>query len=540
MFRKRRRLAKIFSAGLLLLFTTAAAVFALGAPESPTVPFHTPLDSTKTFTIALEETSDAIIYDVHLASDANSLLVLGGIYEGLYSHDPQTALPKPALAAQASVSADGLHWTFTLRDGIRFSNGDPITANSFLESWLWLLSQSKKRDSSFMASLLDIVRGARDYRQGLGPAGSVGLKTINSHTLEIELVSPAPYLPSLLCNPAFAAVHPSNRKNGSANNPLEIIASGPYVVDQAEATAITLRKQPWYWDYEETASDYIKVRFLSGRALTLTYLERKIDWSQAYIPTDALRNKQDLHLFPEFSTGFFYFSASQGAYAQAKVRQALSLLIPWDSVRDISKQVYPTDKLVPTFPISMREVNKVDSVDHELAFTLLQESGYPQGVGLPTLTMAIHRGSQLLEAAHFIAEVWSKELGLTVVLDVVPLSVYSTIPSQSPYDFAYITWIGDFYDPFAFLHLWSSDSSYNLGNYHNPEFDSTIRQAVASPDIGDRQRLLQKAEDMLLTQGVVFPLAHGLSINIVNTTLVSGWYDNLLNFHPLKYLKRKD
>ena len=533
----RQRLAKTSIIGLLLLFTTAAVVCALGAVEAPPVPIHAPLDITDTFTIALEETSDPIIYEVQLASDANSLLVLGGLYEGLYSHDPQTALPTLALGSEAAVSADGLHWTFTLRDGIRFSNGDPITATTFLESWLWLLSQSKKRDSSFMASLLDIVRGASDYRQGLGPAGSVGLKTIDSHTLELELVSPAPYLPSLLCNPAFAAVHPSNRKNGTVNTPLEIIASGPYVVDQVEATGITLRKQAWYWDYERTASDYIVVRFLSDRALSLTYLERKIDWSQAYIPAETLRNKQDMHLFAEFSTGFFYFSAAQGPYAEAKVRQALALLIPWDSVRNIGGQVFPTDRLVPTFPISRREAREAVGVDRELAFTLLSESGFPQGVGLPTLTMAIHRGSQLLEAAHFIADAWSKELGLTVVLDVVPLSVYSTIPSQSPYDFAYITWIGDFYDPFAFLHLWSSDSSYNLGNYHNPEFDAIMQQVVSNQNPEDRQQLSRDAEDLLLSQKVVFPLAHGLSINIVNTAKVSGWYDNLLNIHPLKYLE---
>ena len=539
MLRFRQRLAKTIIAGLLLLLTTAAVVFALGVVESPAVPIHATLDSAATFTIALEETLDPIIYDVLLASDANSLLVLGGLYEGLYSHDPQTALPKLALAEEATASVDGLHWTFKLRDGIRFSNGDPITASTFLESWLWVLSQANKRDSSFMASLLDIVKGANDYRRGLGPAGSVGLKATDSQTLEVELISPAPYLPALLCNPAFAAVHPSNRKSGSTNTPLEIIASGPYIVYQADSTAITLQKQPWYWDYDGTASDFIVVRFLAGRDLNLTYLERKIDWSQAYIPTESLRNKQDMHLFPEFSTGFFYFSAAKGPYAQAKVRQALSLLIPWDSVRAISKQVFPTDRLVPTFPISRQETEATRGVDRSHAFTLLAESGFPEGAGLPVLTMAIHRGSQLLEAAHFIADVWSKELGLTVVLDVVPLSLYSNIPSQSPYDFAYITWIGDFYDPFAFLHLWSSDSSYNLGNYHNPVFDSTLRQAVSSPDFDDRQRFSRQAEDLLLTQGVVFPLAHGLSINIVNTTKVSGWYDNLLNIHPLKYLESK-
>ena len=125
------------------------------------------------------------------------------------------------------------------------------------------------------------------------------------------------------------------------------------------------------------------------------------------------------------------------------------------------------------------------------------------------------------------------------MLDVVPLSIYSSIPSQSPYDFAYITWIGDFLDPFAFLNLWLSDSSYNLGNYHDDVFDSIIKNAFSSESPTERMALIERAEKRLLTEAAVFPISHGLSNNIVNTQRVIGWYDNPLNIHPLKYLGRK-
>jgi oligopeptide transport system substrate-binding protein len=539
MVRMRQRLVRTVLIGILLLFTTTSMVHTAAAPEVRLPPIRAQLNPENIFTITLEDSDDPILFDVHIASDSNSLLVLGGLYEGLYSFDPQSSLPRFALAEKAVISEDGLQWTFTLRNSLRFSNGDPINAQSIVDSWIWLLSQAEKRESSFMASLLDVIKGANAFRKGDINATGVGIRATDSNTLVVQLVSPAPYLPSLLCNSAFAAIHPNNRQNGFANEPMSIISSGPFVLSEVSGKDYILKKNPWYWDYENTFSDYIRIEFQSGLELVLDYLEDKIDWSQAYIPAGLLERIEDLHLHPEYSTGFFYFSASTGPYVDPRIRKALSLLIPWDTARNLSGQVFPTNRIIPDFEPLNKEERDWEQNDYQRAMTYLQEAGFPKGEKLPTLTMAIHRGSQLLETAHFIADIWSRELGITVVLDVVPLNIYSSIPSQSPYDFAYITWIGDFLDPFAFLNLWLSDSSYNLGNYHDDIFDSIMKDAFLTDDSVQRMELIEKAEKRLLTEAAVFPLSHGLSSNIVNTKRVFGWYDNPLNIHPLKYLGRK-
>ena len=539
MVRIRLRLLKTVLIGIFLLVAATAMVHTAAAKERYSLPPRAQLNPEKTFVIVLEESDDPILFDVHLASDANSLLVLGGLYEGLYSFDPQTSLPRFALAEKAEISTDGLQWTFTIRKSLRFSNGDSLSAQSIVDSWLWLLSQAEKRESSFMASLLDVIKGAKAFRKGEINSSGVGIRATAPNTLVVQLVSPAPYLPSLLCNSAFAVIHPNNRQNGFVYGPMDIISSGPFVLSSMSGTDYTLRKNPWYWDYDRTASDYIRIEFRSGLELVLDYLEEKIDWSQAYIPANFLKRIEDLHLYPEYSTGFFYFSAEKGPYADPRVRKALSLLIPWDAARELSGQIFPTDRIIPSSAPLQKEARDWEQNNYSKAMEYLQEADYPEGNGLPALTMAIHRGSQLLETAHFIADIWSRELGITVVLDVVPLSIYSSIPSQSPYDFAYITWIGDFLDPFAFLNLWLSDSSYNLGNYHDDVFDSIIKNAFSSESPTERMALIERAEKRLLTEAAVFPISHGLSNNIVNTQRVIGWYDNPLNIHPLKYLGRK-
>ena len=85
--------------------------------------------------------------------------------------------------------------------------------------------------------------------------------------------------------------------------------------------------------------------------------------------------------------------------------------------------------------------------------------------------MALTRGSQNAVAAEFIASLWSRILGLTVILDTVPVTLFSSVPEDNPYDFCTITWIADYFDPMAFLQMFRSDSSYNLANYSNADFD---------------------------------------------------------------------
>lgn len=515
---------------LVLIFFQVCMLFAQSAKETQPALLRSPLDPNDTFVIALEATGEMLQFDPAFANDANSLLILDGLFEGLFRYDPKTAEPVPALAQQTQVSADGRRWTFTIRPSARFSNGDPITAQTFIDSWMYLI---KSKSNMYMVSLLDIIKGVQAYREGNAPLEDIAIHAPTPTTLEIELVSHAPYLPAMLCNVVFSAVHPAMRTGQESRPLVEMITSGPFVIKKADEHSVILGKNNWYWDYDAVASDYIEVRFVDPDKLIQSYLDRTIHWSLGYIPPQVLRHPEDLSISFEYSTGFYYFSAQDGPYADPRVRKALSLLIPWDTVRLMSRQVFHATHLVPDYegkPAADVKTNR------DLAFQLLNEAGYPNGEGLPPLSMAIHRGSQVEQTAHFIASQWSREIGMTVILDVVGLSVYTRDPAASPYDFAFITWIGDFYHPFSFLHLWTSDSTYNLGNYRNEEFDLMMQEAMESPTEQLRTTRMRQAEEHLLNEAVVFPVYHGIATNIIDTERVKGWFDNVLNIHPLKDL----
>ena len=514
-----------------LIFSTILG--ASGVNEGVLQPSYPPLESQNTFTIAMLASEDELYLNPAQATDTVSLLVLDGLFEGLFSLAPQTGEPIAALAKRFTTSQNGLHWTFYLDERGRFSNGEPITAQSIVDSWLWLLERSRdENDNTYLVSMLDCIEGVAAYRTGNGSKGAIGISVSDPLTIELTLQYPAPYLPALLGTLPFSAIHSSLRN--SKETPPKIIASGPYVIERIDTQEVKLAKHPWYRDYKAVPSDYIRFQFMDHLSLIEAYLEEEIHWSLAYIPRELLHDKEDLRITPEYSTGFYYFSTNEGAYSDPRIRRALELLIPWEDIRKESKQIFPSPFLVP----NQKRTAKTNSFqdNQSEALQLLTEAGYPYGAGLPQLHIAVHRGAQVIESAEKIADIWSKNLGITVVIDIVPLSMYSRYPNTSPYDFAFITWIGDFLDPFTFLHLFSGSSGYNLGQYHNKEYDSLLNLAMAATTKEERNRLIEEAEDYLLSESVVFPLYHGITTNIINSKKVTGWYDNILNIHPVKHL----
>src|SRR5690554_1055327 len=528
-----------FGALVVCILLTLSPLIGRGAPEEQPVPEPIGFvsDTERTFTIGMLESEDQLLLDPVRATDTNSLLVLDGLFEGLFSFHPETGDPIPALAEKVAVSDDGLTWTFTLRENSRFSNGDPITAESVVDSWLWLLGQSQSGEGkSYLSSMMDSIRGVPKFRTGETDTPPEGIVLIDSHTIELRLLTPAPYLPSLLSTLPFSVIHHSLR-NGETISPAEIISSGPFHIVSLSDSSILLEKHQWYVQHQAVPSDYIDFRIMSQAQITEAYRNREIHWSLAFISQDALINPQDLRIAPEYSTGFFYFSAESGPYADPSVRKAMSLLIPWDEIRNTSGHLFPTAQLLPGHvePGSSPLTDPEDPVSE--AFALLLAAGYPYGAGLPPLHMAVHRGSQVEESAQRIADAWSRHLGITVVLDVVPLGMYARYPELSPYDFSFITWIGDFRDPFTFLHLWSSDSGYNLGKFRDSTYDDLLVGSMRVAQSSEkRTELARIAEEYLLEQALVFPLFHGFSINIIQSDAVTGWYDNILNIHPVKHL----
>ena len=468
---------------LLLVFFALFLVFFVLAPLAAQA-------QGETLQVLIDPGKDEIVLNPYTASDSNSIIIMLNLYDGLFGYDSATSEPVEALAQSYSVSDDGLKWTFNLREA-SFSDGVKITSKTFEESWNYMLGGP-------LASNLDFIKRRAD--------GKLDLETPDSQTLVVNLKYAVSYLPSLLCQPCLAAI----KDTGSY--------SGAYTLLSQSDDKIRLRRNPYYWDAVQT--DFVEITL--GEGYDKAFLDGQIQWSLAPI-TDAAEYMVVSELY---ATTFFYFSAREGAYADENIRKALVSEIPWDIIRGLQQSLKESNSLVPD--------SGLEANIHEDTFDLLEKGGYPYGEkALPMINMAVTRGAQNAVAAEMIAMLWSTLFKTTVTLNTVPISVFASVPEENPYDFCTITWIGDYFDPMAFLQMFASDSSYNLANFHDSRYDDLLKLAMNADEISRRELLLQ-AEQLLLDSGAVIPMSTAFATNFVRKDMISGWDTNPLDIHPFK------
>lgn len=442
-------------------------------------------------TILIDPGKDAIILNPYTASDSNSIIIMQNLYDGLFEYDPVTSEPRPALASSYEVSQDGLEWTFHIRDA-KFSDGSTITAKTFEESWNYMSGGPLSSNLDFVSRLSD---------------GKLDISTPDEMTLVVRLRYAVPYLPSLLCQPCLAAIKDTTSY------------SGAFTLSSQSDEEIKLRRNRNYWD--EVNLELVDIKL--GSADSEAFLNGKVQWSMA-----PIENAADYMVLSKlYATTFFYFSSQKGAYSDENIRKALIEVIPWDIIRGLQGSLMETSSIVPDSGISA-------NLDTDI-LDLLEKGGYPYGEKqLPMISMAVTRGAQNAAVAEFIASLWSKTLGITVTLNTVPMTLFASIPQENPYDFCSITWIGDYFDPMAFLQLFSTDSSFNLANFSNQSYDNLLKLAANAADDISRKDILLQAEQVLLDSGVVIPMSTAFATNFVRRDMITGWEANPLDIHLLK------
>ncbi|MDE7140683.1 MAG: peptide ABC transporter substrate-binding protein [Treponemataceae bacterium] len=462
-------------------------------------------------------------YDLHphRANYSSEAQVLSGLYEGLFSYDPKTLEPVPALAAAHKVSRDKKRWTFTIREGARFSDGEPITARSVRDAWLRLLATP----AAPYASLLDSIVGARDFRTGVAGAETVGIAARDERTLVVTLETPMAHLPSILCHHAYAAV--SDRED---------VYSGAFVLKSGGKDTLVLEKNPYYWDAQNVLLPSITVvatddatedawQFNTGHA----------DWIVSMADTAVLLNKNALRIAPEFGTEYLFFSCKNAVWDNAAFRNALIEAVPWSVLR--GQSLVPATTLI--YPLAgYPAVEGLTDTSPEDAADLMKqaraEAGIPADQTLP-LVFAITESERMKKMYEILRDAWLP-LGVDVQCQKTSEARYlHSIPSWNADVFTY-SWIGDFADPLAFLELFREGSTLNQTAWKHPAFTQLLADAAMTTDGAERNKLLAQAEQVLLDDGVVMPLSHSVCLHVISPTAVGGWYMNALDIHPFKYL----
>ncbi len=486
---------------------------------------------------------------VTIYSDQNILLAL---FEGLTAVDEKTSQAVPAAARSWEVAPDGLTWTFHLRDGLRWSNGEALTAGDFVSSWKRMLSPALAAE---YANLLYPIRNAQAFNEGrISDPGMLGLSAPDNVTVTVRLERPTPYFPILAAQPPWYPVNPrvlarfgaTSTRGTPWTRPGNLVGNGPFTLTEWVPNArIVVARNPAYWNADAvtlrkivffpTESPDTEERDFRAGQLHVTYSipVSKIDAYRRDAP-DRLR------VDPFLQTFFLRFNVKRPPFDDARVRRALSLAIDRDIIsRRVLSGGYPAAHFFTPPDCGGYNARARVGLDAERARGLLAESGHAGGRGIPEFEVQVRNDGVQPPVMEAIQAMWSRELGIHVTLATLEQKTW--IQNQQTLNYAVSTagWAGDFLDPVTFLDLFVTDGGNNWTGWGDNTYDQLIRNAAANPDPQARMEVFQKAEALLLEQAPVTPLFFGAHAYLIEPA-VRGWVPALLGYHRYAFVRLEE
>lgn len=265
--------------------------------------------------------------DVNLLTDNTGVLLHELLSVGLTKYDPNTKKYEPALAESYTVSDDGLVWTFKLRENLKWSDGTDLTVEDFKFSWLRALNPEVASEYAYM---LYPIKNAEEYNSGKVSADEVGIKVLDSKTLEVTLHSPTTYFDSLVAFVTYLPVSKAALEKFGDQYSLEAdtqIYSGPFKITSWDHnSSMTLEKNENYYDKDGVKFDKVLVSFISDSGASLNaYKNDELD--VVLLTTEQAQEFKDsteLQKVDKALVWYIEYNVNNDFLKNVKIRQAIS------------------------------------------------------------------------------------------------------------------------------------------------------------------------------------------------------------------------
>lgn len=508
--------------------TTAATEAAESTEE--TTAAEVEAESSDGFNLAVCLASEPQTIDPALNSAVDGAIMINHMFEGLVKwvddgEGNAVTAPGQAESWEKVVNDDGtVTYTFTLRDGIKWSDGQPVTAADFEYTWKRLANPETAADYCYM---IDMVQGYADVASGAADPDTLGIKAIDDKTLEVVLSYDCPYFEEIM---AFPATFPVRQDMVEGNeqwtyDPATYIGNGPYKMAEWSHNAYILaEKNENYYDYENLGPDTIRFTLLDdANAMLTAYNSGELDFIENF-PTDEMANylaSGEITVADYLGTYYVCFNTEDEVFSDPLIREAFSLAIDRNYIVENVSQAgeVPATAYVPSgvndaagpsgddFRTVGGDYYSVAAEDYEAncekARELLAEAGYPNGEGFPTVEYTYNTDDKHKAIAEALQNMWQEVLGVTVTLSNQDWNVFLESRKQGDYQIARNGWIADYNDPCSFLDMWYTDGGNNDAQYSNPEYDAQIDAAKATSNQEERMAAFHAAEDILIEQDSV-------------------------------------
>ncbi len=450
-------------------------------------------------------------------NDAGDVQLLLQVYAGLTRLDEQ-GNPYPSLASSWDVSADGMTYTFHIRDGLRFSDGSPLDANDIRRSWLRLLDPAVKATAP---DVLNVIAGATDRMAGRIGEDGVGVTAPDAHTLVVKLRHPAGYFPAITATPATFVVPRGATASGDWQSASHFVGSGPYTIKGLTGTTLVLTANPDYAGAQPPIGEVDWITSIDGDPVT-AYSNKTLDLTQV-AGSDATWIAYDrdlgpaLHQAAALSVQYLGFDTTRAPFDDARVRRAFALALDKSrlvsladgSSAQVANSIVPPALQPAGFPADAGQ-------DVAQAKTLLADAGYADPATLGTITV----NGTGLGVAPIVAS-WRQELGVTVNVETMGFNDYITQldSGQTPQVFT-IDWVADYPSPHALYDLLLSPTAHsNYGHWQDATFATLLDTAAAAETSSAQASAYAAVEAEVDAQAPVIPWAYDRSAWLVRPGL---------------------
>ncbi len=487
-----------------------------------------PTDST----LRIAQRNEPADLDPARATLPDEFFVIRALGEGLVTPNPTDGAPLPAAAERWETSHDGLTWTFHLRTGATWSNGDPVTARDFVASYRRLL---RPATAAPKAALFFAVRGAEDFNHGrTADFADVGFRAADDRTLVVTLARPAPHFLALAASGPWIPVHSATveRHDRRWTQPGQHVGNGPFTLTEwRPSQRIVVTRRADYWDAAAVKVNAIHfIAFDHGDAEERAFRAGQLDVTmavpQSKLAAYAAERPTRLRQVPLHETRYLAFNTQRGPLADARVRRALSLAV---DRRALVTQVLQgsqtaTARHVPPGLGGYPDLATPDVFDAEAARALLAAAGYPGGRGFPVLELDGWTQTPVLEA---IQAMWKTHLGIDTRIQLREAKVHQTALTTGGFDIGFMTAIPDVADAADLLKDFRTGAPANYPQWSDADFDALLAAADRAAKAEDRTRALVAAEARLLHEAPVAPLYFNRQTFLV-APRVRGWQADAL------------
>ena len=505
--------------------------------------------------------TDLSLIDVNDVRNANEFEVLTAVQEGLFrtfTDENGVDVVENAGCESYDVSDDGLTYTFHLRDGMKWSDDQPVTAQNYVDSWLRLVNPDLAFSYAFLA--YGIV-GAEDYCENGGKLEDVAVELVDDLTFKATLTAPDPAFIKKVGMVCFYPVRKdlidaAEAAGGNWTNDYTLhVYNGPfYISDRVLNNNMTLKKNEKYWNADEVTLTQINLRVVDESSTKAQLMEsQQIDVLTLtdYEYVTRWENKVADGTFQYFSKAepsVTYLVVDQhpagnggpsGLMLSPKCRKAMALAFDREEFNAMFKEGLVTSAygLIPygitvgedEFRAAHEEPLASEDNSPETLKALFEEGMAEAGVSGSASDVTLTTFLYNANAENMSQQEWYKQqledkLGVHVQIDTYPdVSTWKTARDSYQYDFYSMGWNGDYNDPMTFMELFVTGNGYAkfMGGYSNTEYDEMVEKAGASQDDAERMELFGKAEKLLMEEGGCIPLYYDNSQMYVQS-YVSG------------------